>query len=428
MKAAILAAGDSTRMLPLSANIPKHLLPVGGQPLIYHTLRGLRDAGIEETLVITGYHEDSLRAGIDSHNWSPMKIVYTTQTERKGTAHAASFAEAFAGDEEILLMNGDVMVDPSEFGSLIAHHSKSGMSLTVSVKYREDHSAFGVVVVDEEGRATDLIEKSPGKKTPSHLVNAGIYIAGPDLWDAIRRTELSPRGEYEITDSIKMLIEQNKVGSYVIESWWLDIGRPWDLLTANELILKNAVRRIEGTVEDGATIKGSVIVEPSAVIRSGAYIMGPAFIGPECVVGPNCFIRPHTYLERKVKIGNAVEIKNCIIMEGTNVGHLSYVGDSVIGRRSNFGAGTITANLRHDDHTVKVTVNGRRVDSCRRKMGAIIGDDVKTGIGTSIAPGVVIHQGSRTGVGVIVDRDIPAHTLVIAEQPKKNITLDLERG
>ncbi|MHA1771342.1 MAG: bifunctional sugar-1-phosphate nucleotidylyltransferase/acetyltransferase [Candidatus Thorarchaeota archaeon] len=423
MKAAILAAGDSTRMAPLSANMPKHLLPVAGQPLIFHTLQELRTAGIEETLVITGYREEDLRKGIDAHDWSPMKIEYITQTERKGTAHAAALAKEFAGDDEIILMNGDVMMGAGEFKELISSHSESGLHMTVAVIYKDDPTSYGVVVVDQKNRATNLVEKPPKEEIPSNLVNAGIYIAGPKLWEAIAKTGLSSRGEYEITDSIKMLIDQGQVNVYKIQTWWIDVGRPWDLLAANELILKDAVRRIEGTVEEGATIKGNVIVDPSATIRSGAYIIGPAFIGPECVIGPNCFIRPYTYLERKVKVGNAVEIKNSIIMQGTNVGHLSYVGDSVIGRHSNFGAGTITANLRHDNKSVKVTVKGARMDSGRRKMGAIIGDDVKTGIGTSIGPGVVIHQGARTGIGVIVDRDIPAHTLVIAEQPKQSIRL-----
>ncbi|MHA2033742.1 MAG: glucose-1-phosphate thymidylyltransferase [Candidatus Thorarchaeota archaeon] len=422
MKAAILAAGDSTRMLPLSANTPKHLLPVGGEPLIFHTLRGLRDAGIDEVLVITGYHEKELRDRIGAHDWESMTISYITQTERKGTAHAAALARDFAGNDEILIMYGDLMVQADSFAGLIKAHQKSGMSLTLSVIWKEDPSAYGAVVVDDQ-RVIDIVEKPEPGEVDSSFVNAGIYVAGPDLWDAIEQTELSPRGEYEITDSIKILIKRGVVGFYELPSWWIDVGRPWDLLEANKLFLDSAVRRIEGEVEEGAVLKGNVIVERGAIVRSGAYIIGPVFIGPECVVGPNCFIRPHTALVRKVKIGNAVEIKNSIIMEGTNVGHLSYVGDSIIGRNSNFGAGTITANLRHDDQPIKVTVKSKRVSSGRRKLGAIIGDDVKTGIGTSIAPGVVIHTGARTGVGVIVDRDIPPHKLLLATQLKKLVDI-----
>jgi len=418
-----MAAGDSTRMMPLSANVPKHLLPVAGQPFIFHTLRGLRDAGIKEALIIYGYRGDTLREAIDEVDWKGMTISYVHQSERKGTAHAAGYAREFAGDDDIILMNGDIMMGSDAFTTLIETHKKGEYGLTLSVFPIKDPSAYGVVAV-EDGRAVNLIEKPTADQMVSNLVNAGLYAAGQDLWEAIDRTEPSERGEYEITDSIMMLIKDGKVGANTIPSFWLDIGKPWDLLEANKLILSNAVMRIEGTVEEGAVIKGNTIVEPSATIKSGAYIEGPVYIGPECVVGPNCYIRAYTSLGRKVKIGNAVEIKNCIIMENTNVGHLSYVGDSIIGKNSNFGAGTITANLRHDNKAVRVTVKGKRTSSGRRKLGAIIADDVKTGIGTSISPGVVIHPGVRTGIGVIVDKDIPPNTLLMARQPNQAFKLE----
>lgn len=244
--------------------------------------------------------------------------------------------------------------------------------------------------------------------------------------DAIAKTKPSSRGEYEITDSIEMMIEKGNVGSYSLPSWWLDIGKPWDLLEANKIILSQQKGTIDGIMEEGAVIKGETTIKKGALIKAGAYIEGPAIIGENSVIGPNCYIRAHSAIGNNVKIGNAVEIKNSIIMDGTNVGHLSYVGDSVIGRDSNFGAGTITANLRHDNGDVSVTVKGKRVSSGRRKLGAIIGDNVKTGIGTSISPGVVLHQGARTGIGVIVDKDIEPFNLVIAKQDQQIIELDRE--
>jgi bifunctional UDP-N-acetylglucosamine pyrophosphorylase/glucosamine-1-phosphate N-acetyltransferase len=421
-KAILLAAGDSTRMLPLSANRPKHLLPIAGKPLIFHTLEALQKAGIKETLIVCGYYAEKLREAVEPKSWS-MSISFVHQKERKGTGHAAGHAKKFVRKDEAILMNGDVMVGPDSFEGLIDYHKKGGYDLTLSTRKVEDPSAYGLVVV-KRGKASKLIEKPEPEQLISDMVNAGIYAAGKSLWDAIDKTELSPRGEYEITDSISMLIEKGNVGAFVLPSWWLDIGKPWDLLHANKSILGKERARIEGTVEDGVVLKDHVIVEKGALVKSGAYIEGPVFIGEDSVVGPNCYIRAHTYLGKKVKIGNAVEIKNSIIMDNTNVGHLSYVGDSVIGERSNFGAGTITANLRHDDRTVFASVKGERFDSKRRKLGAIIGDDVKTGIGTSIGPGVVLHQGARTGIGVIVDRDIQANKIVIAKQDQ--VTLDVD--
>jgi bifunctional UDP-N-acetylglucosamine pyrophosphorylase/glucosamine-1-phosphate N-acetyltransferase len=422
MKAVILAAGDSTRMLPLSANQPKHLLPIAGKPLIFHTLEALEKAGIKETLVVYGYHAELLREVVESKSWK-MSVSFVNQTERKGTGHAAGFAKKFVGKSEAILLFGDVMVGPGTFEGLIDYHKKGGYDFTLSTIPIDDPSDYGIAVV-KKGKATLLIEKPTPEETVSNLVSAGVFAITNALWDAIEKTEISERGEIEITDSISLLIEKGNVGAYALPSWWLEVGKPWDLLGANKLLLENEKKRIEGTVEDGAVIKGDVIIEKGSLIRCGAYIEGPVFIGENSVVGPNCYIRAHTSLGKKVKIGNAVEIKNSIIMDNTNVGHLSYVGDSVIGERSNFGAGTITANLRHDDRSVFVTVKGERFDSKRRKLGAIIGDDVKTGIGTSLGPGVVLHQGARTGIGVIVDRDIPANKIVIAKQDQ--ITLDVD--
>ena len=421
-KAVILAAGDSTRMLPLSANQPKHLLPIAGKPLIFYTMEALEKAGIKEILVVYGYHARKLREAVETQTWK-MKISFVDQKERKGTAHAASYAKKFVGKSNAILMYGDVMVGPDTFEGLIELHKKKKFDLTLSVKPIDDPSAYGVVKV-QRGKAKALIEKPEPEQMVSNLVNAGIYAISSPLWEAIEKTKPSPRGEYEITDSISMLIEKGNVGAYSLPSWWLDIGKPWDLLEANKLHLDQMERQVEGVVEDGAVLKGNVVIKEGTVVKSGAYIEGPVFIDGGSVIGPNCYIRAHTSLGKRVKIGNAVEIKNSIIMDDTNVGHLSYVGDSIIGERSNFGAGTITANLRHDGSSIFATIKGKRTNSERRKLGAIIGDEVKTGIGTSISPGIVLHQGSQTGVGVIVSRDIEPFKLVIAKQGQSILDVD----
>ncbi len=424
-KAAILAAGDSTRMLPLSAYYPKHLLPAGGRPLIFHTLLGLQKAGISEVLIVYGYHANKLKEAIDSKDWGKMSISYTFQKERRGTAHAAGYARDFAGGDPILLVYGDVMTDGGAISDLIVFHNKGSFDLTMSVYPVSSPSNFGIVKVEND-MAIDLIEKPSPDLNVGNLANAGIYCVTDELWDAIDRTVVSKRGELEITDSIMMLIKRGRVGAFTIPTWWVDVGRPWDLLEVNRLILENQQRRIEGEVEEGAVIKGNVVVEAGAIIRSGAYIQGPVYIGEGSVVGPNCYIRPHTYLVRGVKVGNAVEVKNSIVMEESSIGHLSYVGDSIIGKKVNFGAGTITANLRHDNRSILVTVKGRRENTGRRKMGAVIGDNVKTGIGTLLSPGVVVYNDSRTGVGVIVDRDIPPHRLVLSVQQKRTVDLGVD--
>ena len=160
------------------------------------------------------------------------------------------------------------------------------------------------------------------------------------------------------------------------------------------------------TIEKYAVIKGPVHVGKNSVIRSGAYIEGPVFIGDDCVIGPNCYIRPHTVIMDSCKIGNAVEVKNSIIMSGTHIGHLSYLGDSIIGENCNFGAGTKVANLRFDDHEVKIEVKNNMVNSGRRKFGCIMGDNVKTGINVSIMPGRSIYPNAFVDAASIVRNTI----------------------
>jgi bifunctional UDP-N-acetylglucosamine pyrophosphorylase/glucosamine-1-phosphate N-acetyltransferase len=145
-------------------------------------------------------------------------------------------------------------------------------------------------------------------------------------------------------------------------------------------------------------------------------------IGKNSQIGPNCFIRPATSIGDGCHVGNAVEVKNSIIMDGSNAPHLNYVGDSIIGENTNLGAGTITANLRHDRGNVRVEVKGRLEDSGRHKLGAIIGHNVKVGINVSIYPGRKIGSNSFIGPGAIVDRNVPQGHIVTVKQEKTVMT------
>jgi len=244
-----------------------------------------------------------------------------------------------------------------------------------------------------------VVEKSP--EPPSNLANAGIYVLNRSVFDALRAMPLSERGEYELTDALNSLAARETIKIVNLKSW-LEIGRPWDILAANETMLEALEPRILGDVEPGATLKGSVSVGKNSQIMAGAYIEGPVIIGENCKIGPNCYIRPSTCIGDDVRVGNAVEIKNSAIFSGTKIGHLSYVGDSVIGQNCNFGAGTICSNLRHDKALIKSFIKGKRVDSGRRKLGAIMGDNVMTGIHTSIYTGTVIDSGFRGLPGAIL--------------------------
>ena len=187
------------------------------------------------------------------------------------------------------------------------------------------------------------------------------------------------------------------------------IRHPWDLLAIQEQVMAGITEnRIEGEVSPAATLAGSLILGKGSRILPGVYLEGTVIIGTNCKIGPNCYIRGATSIGNDCHIGQAVEIKNSIVMDRTSIGHLSYCGDSIIGSQVNFGAGTITANFRHDGKTHRSMVNGRLLDTGRRKFGAVLGDHVHTGIHTSIYPGRKLWPHVSTRPGAVVKHDIPA--------------------
>jgi NDP-sugar pyrophosphorylase family protein len=182
---------------------------------------------------------------------------------------------------------------------------------------------------------------------------------------------------------------------------------PWDLLRVNEeLVGAFATDEIEGSLSERAVIDGTLILGAGSRVLPGVYIEGNVIIGRECKVGPNCYLRGNTSIGDGCHLGQAVEIKNSIVMARASIGHLSYCGDSIVGEGVNFGAGTVTANLRHDGRNNRSAVDGTLVDTGRRKLGAVIGDHVHTGIHTSIYPGRKIWPGLWTRPGAIVHSDI----------------------
>lgn len=183
----------------------------------------------------------------------------------------------------------------------------------------------------------------------------------------------------------------------------------WDFLRANELYVGSLSEdRIDGEVHPNAVIEGKVQIGSGTRILPGVFIEGNVVIGSNCKVGPNCYIRGNTSIGDNCHIGQSVEIKNSILLSNTNVGHLSYVGDSVLGTKVNLGAGTTTSNLRHDGKDHRSMVDGVLIDTGRRKLGAIIGDGVHTGINTSIYPGRKLFPHTSTRPGEVVQHDLHA--------------------
>ncbi len=416
MKAVILAAGEGTRLRPLTLTRPKHLIPVGEKPVIEYVLDAIKEAGIDEVLIVVHYRAEQLKDFLGNGSKHGLRIEYIYQTEMKGTADAIKTIEPHV-DEDFMLIYGDLLTTPEVIKTVLEAHEEKKPAVSMAVVQVGHPEHYGIVKF-EGAYIIDIMEKPKPSEAPTSLANAGIYVFSKEIFKKIRQTPLSSRGELEITDSFKLLIKEKRqiLAVQISAKDWFDIGRPWDLLEANKWALSRMAPRVNGKIEDNVHLIGPVTIAEGARIRSGVYIEGPAFIDQDSDIGPNCYIRPYTHIGKQVHIGNACEIKNSIIMDQTKIGHLSYVGDSLIGEGCNFGAGTVIANYRFDAKSVKMMIKDEVMDTGKVKLGVFLGDHVKTGINATLMPGVKVGNNCWIGPNVIVYRDLPPNTRVVLKQ------------
>src|SRR3989338_2975808 len=382
MKAVILAAGLGTRFEPLTFTTPKPLLEVANKPVLAWNLERLRGI-VKEAVIVTGYLGDKIKEKIGPE-YEGIGIEYVEQKQQLGTGHALQQAEHFL-DGKFIVMNGDDLYHKEDIEAAAKH------KFAVLSKEVTNARNFGIIK-EENGNVLSIIEKPDQDKG---LANTGLYVLDKSVFGL--QLKKSPRGEYEITDYISALAENEKVRCEVVQKYWQPLTYSWHLLDANALLLKEY---------------GSMIAE-DAEIRSGAYIEEPVAIGRGSIVGPNCNIRKYVSIGNNCWIGST-EVKNSIIMSGTKSKHFGYIGESVVGSNCNFGGGVVVADLRLDEKNVPVKIKGAFVDSGRRKLGAIIADGVKIGASVTIMPGKKIWPGMIIPPLMVIKDDVE-------EQPEMKI-------
>lgn len=197
------------------------------------------------------------------------------------------------------------------------------------------------------------------------------------------------------------------VTEFVCDERCIEALYPWHLLDVQEMVLEDAQHGvINGIVHESSVINGNLDLGDGSILLSGVYIMGNVIIGKGCQIGPNCCIRGCTAIGDNCRIGQGAEIKNSIIMDGVKISHVSYVGDSIIDRGVDLGAGTMVANYRHDGGNHFSMVDGKLIDTGRSHFGAVIGAGVHTGVNTSIYPGRKLSCGVATRPGQVVENDL----------------------
>src|SRR5712692_137933 len=405
MKAVVFAAGRGERLWPLTEKKPKPLLRLGGVPIVERTLSGLAEAGIREIILVVSYNQEMIRRFIGDGRRLGCNVSYVRQRVPAGTADALKACQSqLEKEHEFIVVYGDDYYHASGIRKFVRYATRIKDNAIGSGEVK-DSSRFGIL--ETKNGLVKSIQEKVGARGPAK-VNAGIYLLKETVFKILRRLRPSPRREYELTDCVNQLVGQGekvRILSFSRDEW-LGITYPWDLLQANASALEEDRVVASGLVESGVKITGKVSLSKGSIVRFGSSLEGPMTIGEGSMVGPNSYVRAFTSIGKNCRIGANCEVKNSLIMDNVHIPHLSYVGDSVVGDGTSLGAGTITANLRFDKANVQSWVKDRWVDSGRRKLGAIFGDDVRTGINVSVLPGVKVGRGAWIGPGVIVKSDV----------------------
>jgi bifunctional UDP-N-acetylglucosamine pyrophosphorylase/glucosamine-1-phosphate N-acetyltransferase len=241
----------------------------------------------------------------------------------------------------------------------------------ILIKYKKDASAFGAVVI-EKGFVKDIVEKS--KEFVSNYVNTGMYCFSPEVFAIIKNLSPSIRGEYEITDAVKVLAKDNKMHAEEVQGYWIPVGYPWHILDATEKLLEeNKDISIKGKLGNNVIIEGSVDIGEGSIVEDGCVLKGNIVIGKGCLIGENCTLEGFTAIGDGSRIGEKVKLENTIVGAGCELEAGCEVKNSVLGDKARLNKGVKISNVGKKG-TVKVNGDGKEYDSGKEKLGAFVGD------------------------------------------------------
>ncbi len=327
-KGLLLCAGMGSRLRPLTYTTAKHILPVANKPILFSTIEMLQRAGIDEIGIVVASNKDDLMKGVgDGSRWG-VRLTYIDQKTPLGTAHAVKVAEEWAASDPFVMILGDIVVEQG-VDALLLTYAESKPDGIVVLHHTDRPRQFGIAEICD-GHIVGLEEKPEHPK--SNLAVAGIYVFTESIFRAIESVKPSPRGELELPDAIRTLIDEGKrVDPFMLEGWWKDTGRPEDIIDLNRLLLDQlASSRLEGTVDSESSIVGNVVIEESARIER-SVIRGPVVIASGAVIR-NAYIGPFTSLGADVTVENA-EIENSVVLERTTIANVTTrIGSSLIGK------------------------------------------------------------------------------------------------
>lgn len=413
MKAVILAAGESSRFKPLSDKRHKGLTPVLGKPIIQHTIEELREAGVDEVIIVQGPGkeiEDELEQSADH---------FVVQEEPKGMGNALRQAEGLLDGKFLVLT--PYRANASQFFQPMMEKAEEENSETVFVSTpTKEPGKYGILDLNDNGEAIDMVEKPEPEDAPSNHKVVGMYLLGEEFFDYLDEVET---WEYQYEDALSEQMNDSPASVLKIEEETNSLKYPWDLFTVLEELLNKEEKNIskEASIADSAEIKGDVIIEDNATVHENAVIKGPAYIGENAVIGNNALVRSYAAIEKDAIVGANSEVKTSVLQPGSSI-HSGFIGDSIIGKDSKIGAETVTANreFREDGERPEISSDLLGKDyskeTGRSFMGAVIGDNVDVGVNVSLMPGVQIGSEAKIGPGTVVHENVENGETVFVKQ------------
>lgn len=440
----IMAAGKGKRM---KSNLPKVLHNLAGKPILNYVLDTVDQLKAKRKILIIGYKSVQTRELIGD------KIEYVEQKEQLGTAHAVlqtkKLLSNFKGD--VLILSGDVpFLTVKTLKKLLKYHQANNFCCTLVSAILKNPKGYGRIIRDKKGDIKGIIEEVDlsADKNKIGEVNSGIYCFNKEkLFQTLKKITTDNRQrEYYLTDTVKILLSEGlNIGNIIIKDYSeiLGINNRLDLADASKKVYQKTIQdlMVQGVtivdtnstfIEQGVKIGQDSIIYPFTIIEKNTKIGKNCIIGPnshlidskigkgvkvwasiiedsnieeEAKIGPYAHLRPGTVVKKGAKIGNFVEVKKSTIGEGSKASHLTYLGDTIIGKRVNIGAGTITCNYDGE-----------------KKNKTIIEDGVFIGSNNTLVAPVKLGKDSYTGAGSTITEDVPPGNLAIARSRQKNIS------
>ena len=332
MKGLILSGGKGTRLYPLTFTRAKQLIPVANKPVLARVIEAIREADVREVGIVVGPTAPEIKQALGSGDEWDVELTYIQQDSPDGLAHAVKISRDFLADDPFVMFLGDNVIQGG-ISALIRDFARSQWNSQIVLKEVDNPSAYGVAKMRADGSIERLIEKP--QSPPSNLALVGIYMFDKHIFEAVNAIAPSARGEYEITDAIQWLIDRgHTVYPHIHRGWWIDTGKPTDMLEANSHVLEEIkpCRHASASVDADSTVDARVTLQAGARIVN-SVVRGPTIIGQNTLI-ENSYVGPFTSIYHGCQIRDC-EIERSIILENSRVIDIdATLRDSLIGRNA----------------------------------------------------------------------------------------------